>query len=356
MKYALRELAELVGGQLQGHGELEITGAATLRNATPGDISLVEGAGYLASWRECRATAVVAPPGTLPLDAPAILAGDPKVAFERIVQHLRPLPQDHTQGVSPAAAVHPTVQLGRNVTIHPLAVLGEHVTVGDNTTIHSGCVLLAGSTVGSDCTLFPNVVLYEGTRVGNRVLIHAGVVLGAYGFGYGQVDGRHIRCAQMGHVEVHDDVEIGAGSTIDRGSYDATVIGEGTKIDNQVMIGHNCRIGRHNLLCAQVGIAGSVRLGDYVVLAGQVGVKDHVDLADGARVGAKSGVHSDIPAGATYFGIPAYPAKEQRQAMVSATRIPEMRRQLRALERTVRQLQAQLEAPGDDRSAESEAA
>src|SRR5690606_14999477 len=148
----------------------------------------------------------------------------------------------------------------------------------DDSIIHSGVSILAGSRIGAGCTLFPNVVLYEGTLVGNRVIIHANTTIGAYGFGYATVNGRHQLSAQLGHVELEDDVEIGAGTTIDRGTYDPTVIGEGTKIDDQVMVAHNCRIGKHNLLCSQVGIAGSCTTGDYVVMAGQVGIRDHVHI------------------------------------------------------------------------------
>ena len=164
--------------------------------------------------------------------------------------------------------------------VYPFATIGDDVTIGAGSTIHSGVHIMAGSRIGEDVTIFPNAVLYENTVVGARCLIHAGAVLGAYGFGYEQVDGRHQLSAQLGNVELGADVEVGAGTTIDRGTYGPTVIGEGTKIDDQVMVAHNCRIGRHNMLCSQVGIAGSTTTGDYVVMAGQVGVRDHVNIGD----------------------------------------------------------------------------
>ena len=182
---------------------------------------------------------------------------------------------------------------------------------------------MAGCRIGRGATIFPNAVLYENTVVGPRCVIHAGAVLGAYGFGYETVDGRHTLSAQLGNVVLGADVEIGAGTTIDRGTYGPTVIGEGTKIDDQVMIAHNCRIGRHNMLCSQVGIAGSTSTGDYVVMAGQVGVRDHVHIGERAVLGAMAGVINDVPDGARMIGIPATPEREQKlkqAALVEAAR------------------------------------
>jgi UDP-3-O-[3-hydroxymyristoyl] glucosamine N-acyltransferase len=178
-------------------------------------------------------------------------------------------------------------------------------------------------------TLYPGAVLYDGTVLGDRVVVHAHAVLGADGFGYRFQDGRHVKVPQLGHVEVGDDVEIGAGTTIDRGTFQATRIGAGTKIDNLVQIGHNCRIGRHNVLVSQVGIAGSCTSGDYVVLAGQVGVADHIHLGDRAVIGARAGVTKDVPAGQRMLGAPATPEREQKRIMMTLEKLPELRRDLR---------------------------
>jgi UDP-3-O-[3-hydroxymyristoyl] glucosamine N-acyltransferase len=169
-------------------------------------------------------------------------------------------------------------------------------------------------------------------------------VLGAFGFGYDQVAGRHQLTAQLGNVIIGTDVEIGAGTTIDRGTYGPTVIGDGTKIDDQVMIAHNCRLGRHNMLCSQVGIAGSSTTGDYVVLAGQVGVRDHVHIGTAAIVGAKGGIVNDVPDGSRYIGVPATPEREQKLRLAAVSKLPEMRHQLKALERTVKKLVGQIAA------------
>jgi UDP-3-O-[3-hydroxymyristoyl] glucosamine N-acyltransferase len=198
---------------------------------------------------------------------------------------------------------------------------------------------MAGCQIGEQVTIFPNAVLYENTVVGPRSVIHAGAVLGAYGFGYVSSGGKHQLSAQLGYVEVGADVEIGACSTIDRGTYGPTVIGEGTKIDNLVMIGHNCRIGRHNMLCSQVGIAGSTTTGDYVIMAGQAGVRDHVTIGDRAVLGAKAGVPNDVPADTMVFGIPARPEREQKLIFAAIARLPELRRQVKALVAAVARLQ-----------------
>ena len=222
--------------------------------------------------------------------------------------------------------------------VYPLATIGDDVEIGAGTTIHSGVHIMAGSRIGEDVTIFPNAVLYENTVVGPRCLIHAGAVLGAYGFGYELVDGRHQLSAQLGNVEFGADVEIGAGTTIDRGTYGPTVIGEGTKIDDLVMVAHNCRIGRHNMLCSQVGIAGSTTTGDYVVMAGQVGVRDHVHIGDRAVLGAMAGVTNDVPEGSRMIGIPATPEREQKIKQAMMSRLPEMRQQLKRLQAAVDKL------------------
>ena len=203
-------------------------------------------------------------------------------AFTTAVLHFRPQPKVDRTGVSPAAAVSPAARLADDVEVHAGAHIGDDVVIGRGSTIHSGVCLMPGCVLGDHVTIFPNAVLYENTCVGNRCLIHAGAVIGAYGFGYNTVNGQHQISAQLGFVEIGNDVEIGAGATVDRGTYGPTVIGNGTKIDNLVMIAHNCRIGRHNLICSQVGVAGSTKTGDYVVMAGQVGVRDHVEIGERA--------------------------------------------------------------------------
>lgn len=354
MQATLAELAALVGGQIVGDGQLMILGAATVRDAGPGQITLVDQAEKAHLLEECLAAAVVGPKGFVARSLPVIQVDDVHGAFATIVSHFCPQRETKRIGVSPLASISPTATIGNDVDIHPFATIGDGVSIGDGSTIHSGVQILAGSRIGRQVTIFPNAVLYEGTIIGARCLIHANVVLGAYGFGYGFANGRHVLSAQLGNVVLGADVEIGAGTTIDRGTYGPTSIGEGTKIDDLVMVAHNCRIGRHNMLCSQVGVAGSTTTGDYVVMAGQVGVRDHVHIGDRAVLGAMAGVTNDVPADARMIGIPATPERDQKIKQAAFSKLPEMRRQLKLLQRTVDALAADKLAGKTDDSPDDE--
>ncbi|MGO8752952.1 MAG: UDP-3-O-(3-hydroxymyristoyl)glucosamine N-acyltransferase [Thermoguttaceae bacterium] len=347
MQATLAELAALVDGELIGSGDLLIHGAAPLGDARPGEITLVDRMERSESLAKSGAAGAVVPRDFHANGMPIIRVGDVHRAFAAIVAHFRPPRSSEGGGISPLATISPSAKIGRNVDIHAYATIGDNVEIGDGATIHSGVHILAGAKIGPQVTIFPNAVLYENTVVGARSVIHAHAVLGAYGFGYRLVDGRHQLAAQLGNVILEADVEVGAGTTIDRGTYGPTVIGEGTKIDNQVMIAHNCRIGRHNMLCAQVGVAGSTTTGDYVVMAGQVGVRDHVHIGAGAVLGAMAGVMADVPAGARFVGIPATPEREQMIKQVALAKLPEMRRELKQLQALVEQLLRQREPPSE---------
>jgi UDP-3-O-[3-hydroxymyristoyl] glucosamine N-acyltransferase len=345
MQATLAELAALVGGQVVGDDQLVISGVATLRDVQPGQITLVDQSEKNQRLENCPAAAVVAPRSFTPTNIAAIQVDDIHSAFTAIMRHFYPPREIRRIGISPLASIAPTAKIGENVDIYPFATIGENVTIGANTTIHSGVHVLPDSKVGENTTIFPNVVLYENTIVGSRCILHANSVFGAYGFGYGFANGRHILSAQLGNVILGDDVEVGAGTTIDRGTYGPTSIGDGTKIDDSVMVAHNCRIGRHNMLCSQVGIAGSTSTGDYVVMAGQVGVRDHVHIGDRAVLGAMAGVTNDVPAGSRMIGIPATPERDQKLKQAAFSKLPEMRRQLKQLQRS---MDAMLKGSTDD--------
>lgn len=341
----LGELADLVQGELHGDGGTKITGADTLRDARPGEITFVDHPKLLNRLSDCRASAAVVTSGMQPAGVPYICVPHVQEAFARIVAHFRPPREARPLGVHPAAIVSPTARLAADVAVHAGAVIEDDVEIGAGSTIHAGVRILAGCRLGENVTLFPNVVLYEHTIVGPRVLIHAGSVIGAYGFGYATDGGRHRLSPQLGNVVIEADVEIGACSTIDRATYGSTHIGEGTKIDNHVMIAHNCRIGRHNMICSQVGIAGSTTTGDYVVMGGQVGVRDHVHIGTGAKLGAKAGVMHDIPAGGAFVGIPATPERQQMLIQASLHKLPELKKQIKLLQRAVDQLAGHSPSP-----------
>lgn len=344
MNTHLGEIAALVGGNLHGDSRMPISGAAILRDAAEGDITLADRhhAGQLI---DSRASAVLVPPDFFPNGKPYVTVTDVHASFAKVVEHFRPQSHHHRLGISVAAQVGKTAHIGPQVVVHPGAFVGEGVSIGAGTVIHPGVRVLDGCRIGENVVLFPNVVLYENTVLGDRVTIHAGAVIGAYGFGYHTINGRHERGAQLGNVEIGDDVEIGANTTIDRGTYGPTSIGSGTKIDNLVMIAHNCRIGRHNLICSQVGIAGSCMTEDYVVLAGQVGLRDHVHIGSGVMLGAQSGVMHDIKKAGAWLGSPAKPEREQLVEFVAISKLPALRKEFVALRKQVAELAARLEPP-----------
>lgn len=350
MARTLAELARLVGGTIVGDANVAINGAAPLATASKGEITLIDAPERVKKLSASAAAAAVAPPQAV-CSIPTIVVADVHAAFATIVRLFRPPRSTTRSGISPRAVVSPSARLGANVDVQPGAVIGDDVTIGTGCTIHSGVAIMAGSQIGDDVTIFPNVVLYENTTVGSRSIIHAGAILGAYGFGYKLVDGRHKLTEQLGNVELGADVEIGAGTTVDRGVYGPTRVGDGTKIDDQVMIGHNCVIGRHNLICSQVGIAGSTTTGDYVVIAGQAGLRDHIHVGSKSVLGAMAGVMNDVPEGTTMIGVPAYPDREFFVMQAALMKLPEMRKQMKALERTVVELRTRLEGDTDSSSA-----
>jgi UDP-3-O-[3-hydroxymyristoyl] glucosamine N-acyltransferase len=338
MPHTLGDLATLVGGQLVGgEATLSIATAATLETATPRDITLVDSADKLHLLAKSAAAAAIVPAGSGPLDRPCIEVADVHAAFAAAINCFRPPRPAPRRGVSPQAAVDPSARLSPDVEIHPFASVGADCEIGAGVTIHSGARLMPGCRIGAGSTIHPNAVLYENTVVGQRCIVHANAVLGAYGFGYKVADGRYQLSAQLGWVELGDDVEVGAATTIDRGTYGPTTIGTGTKLDNLVMIAHNCRLGRHNMICSQVGVAGSTSTGEWVVMAGQVGVRDHVHIGDKAVLGARSGVSCDIEPGKTVLGEPAIDLRDRKLQLATISKLPEMRKDLK-------QIAARLEA------------
>jgi UDP-3-O-[3-hydroxymyristoyl] glucosamine N-acyltransferase len=339
VRVTVQQLAALIQGQVHGDPDLPILAARPLDEAGPDDVTFLENDRHLRQLKLSRARVVLvsariaAARATLTSAAreplTLIEVPDPLAAFIQVVRHLHGVPELPVHGIDPLASVHPGATIGQDASIHAFAVVGEGTVIGDRCRLHSGVVVGRGCRLGDDVILHPHAVLYDGTILGQRVIVHAGVVLGADGFGYRFQDGRHVKVPQLGCVEIGDDVEIGAGTTIDRGTFQPTRVGAGTKIDNLVQIGHNCRIGRHNLIVSQVGIGGSSSTGDYVVLAGQVGISDHVHIGDRALIGARSGVASDVDAGARVLGIPARPEREEKRIIVSLDRLPGLCRDVR---------------------------
>ena len=344
----LGQLAELVGGRVQGDSQLPICGANVLAEVVAGEVTLVDHPDRMKLLNSTPAAAVVLS-DKISCDLigvaddlsrkSVIVVADVHAAFATIVAHFRPQRGRAEIGISPRAIVSSSTRCGENVHVHAGVTVGDDCLIGEGTTILPGAQILAGCEIGRDVTIGPGVVLYENTIIGDRTIINGNATIGAFGFGYSHVNGRHVLSAQLGFVRIGSDVEIGAGTTVDRGTYGATSIGDGTKIDNQVQIAHNCRIGRHNLICAQVGIAGSTTTGDYVVMGGQAGLRDHVHIGTGAKLSAMAGITNDVPDGAVMMGIPATPERDQKLKLAALSKLPEMRHEFKAIRRVVADLQ-----------------
>lgn len=349
MTHSLKSLAEHVGGRLIGESDVEssspCSGANPPADAGATEITLLVDADAQAI--EASTAMAVVTATEVAINRPQIIVDDPHAAFSDIVRLYRPPvdPSVPVEGIDPTASVAPSA------TIHPSANVGAGVSIGANTIIMPGVTVMPNCRIGSNCVLHAGTTLYEYAVIEDRVTIHAGTVIGANGFGYRQQNGRHIPTAQLGYVHVESDVELGACVTVDRGTYGATRIGQGTKVDNQVMIAHNCQIGRHNLICSQVGIAGSCRTGDYVILAGQVGLKDHITLGNQTIVGAQAGVMEDCDGNEVLLGSPATNQRDQMQIMATQRRLPEMRRELKTLRKELNKLRALLSSEESSREA-----
>ncbi|MCI0642541.1 MAG: UDP-3-O-(3-hydroxymyristoyl)glucosamine N-acyltransferase [Gemmataceae bacterium] len=344
MHATIQQLAELVHGTVHGDAALLIHAARSLRDAQPGDITFIDNDKKFAQFQAGPAFAAVVPANHSHL-APSgesqgngktlIQVNDPLDAFIAIVRFLHGRPEPAPHGIDPRAVLHPSVRIGAEPSVHPFATIGENSAVGDRCRIHSGVSIGRDCRLGNDVVLHPNVVLYDGTVLGDRVIVHANAVLGADGFGYRFQQGKHAKVPQMGYVEIGNDVEIGACTAIDRGTFGPTRIGEGSKIDNHVQIGHNCQVGKHNILVSLVGMAGSCVTGDYVVIAGQVGIADHVTIGAGTTIGAQAGVTNDIPAGQIYLGSPARPERDTKRMLLLMEKLPDMRKDLKRIKQHV---------------------
>ena len=326
-------IAQLVGGELRGDGDVRLSAVAPLDRAGATDLTFLATARYAPLFSRTRAGAALMSPELAEEqgDVPArIIVARPHEAMLRVLPELYVSPR-RLPGVHASAVIGRGTRLGTEVSIGAHAVIGPNVVIGDRVTIDAGCVIGEGADIGDDSQFFPSVTLYSRARVGRRVIVHSGARIGSDGFGYVFHDGAHQKIPHVGRCVIGDDVEIGANTTIDRGSIDDTVIGPGTKIDNLVHIGHNVRIGALCLIMAQVGIAGSTYVEDGAILAGQVGLAGHLTVGKGARLGAQAGVFGDVPAGETWSGYPARPHKEALRAHAALFRLSGLMKTLERL-------------------------
>ena len=310
-----------------------------LDTAGPHDISFLGNEKYHDRFLQTKAAAVIVPRGETggPEDTALIAVDNPSLAFGMIVRHFSAATRKWTPGIHPRASVDPAAVLDpEKIRVHAGAVIMAGATLGEGCEIGPNSVIGEHAVIGRDCHIMSNVTVRERCVLGDRVILQPGVVIGADGYGYELVDGRHVKIDQVGIVEIGDDVEIGANTTIDRARFGKTIIGEGTKIDNLVQIGHNCVIGKHCLIVALVGISGSTRLGDHVICAGQVGIVGHVTIGDHAVLTARAGVNRSLPGGEVYAGRPVKPIREDMKLLVLTRQLPKLVERVKALEQALR--------------------
>jgi UDP-3-O-[3-hydroxymyristoyl] glucosamine N-acyltransferase len=335
--FSLTQVSRITGGELHGDPEVQVRGVAPLDTAGPHDLSLVAGRRYLSYVHATKAGALLISE-SLSAEVPAhiarIVVRDAHVALAQLLPELYREPECEAS-INPTAVLEPGVRLGNRVSIGAYALVGEGCSLGDDVRIGSHVAVGPGCTVGAGSVLHAQVTLYAGVRIGARCIVHSGARLGADGFGYAWMDGGHRKILHVGGCVIDDDVEIGANTTIDRGSIGDTVIGQGTKIDNLVQIGHNCRVGKHVIIVSQVGISGSTVVEDGAVIGGQAGVQGHVTIGSGARVGAQAGVIGDIAPGATVSGYPARPHREAMRASAALQRLPGLLARITRIEKAV---------------------
>jgi UDP-3-O-[3-hydroxymyristoyl] glucosamine N-acyltransferase len=337
MSFTAAQIAQKLNGEVIGDGSIEITGLAPAEFARAGQLTFAENAAYFAAAEKSQAAAILASGPFTSSTKVLIRVANPRVALARILPVFFP-PEEAPQGIHLSAVIADSAQVDPTAHIGPGCIVGPRVKLGARSVLMGNNDLGADCDLGEDVRLFPNVVLYRATKIGRRVVIHAGTVIGSDGFGYVLDEGKHRKVLHLGNVIIGDDVEIGANTAIDRGALGATVIGEGTKIDNLVHIAHNVVIGRHCLIMGQAGFAGSTHLGDYVIIASQSGVADHLKIGNQVIVGAKSGVMRDVPDGGRVLGFPALPDKQAKRQIIATQQLPDLIHRMRDLEKLVEEL------------------
>jgi UDP-3-O-[3-hydroxymyristoyl] glucosamine N-acyltransferase len=333
------ELATHVGGRVVGDGSIAITRIANLENAREGEIAYVEDEKFFEAANQSRASCLIVPTGAAVEARCRIEVANPKLAFALIAEILLPPKRREP-------AVHSTAVIAESADVALTASIGPHVTIGESSSVGGGTQILSGAsigdnvTVGSECVINPNVVIYDNVTLGNRVILHAGVVIGADGFGYVRDEQSHHKFPQIGTVVIEDDVELGANTCVDRAALGRTRIGRGTKLDNMVHVGHNCDIGERVVIAGQTGISGSVTIEDDCIIGGQVGFGDHIRVQSGAVIGSKAGIlPGKIVRPGVWWGIPIQPLDEYKRLNAHVSRLPRVREELKELTERVKKLE-----------------
>ncbi|MBN3040764.1 MAG: UDP-3-O-(3-hydroxymyristoyl)glucosamine N-acyltransferase [Candidatus Omnitrophica bacterium] len=346
MRYKLKEIADLVDGELIGDPEAIITGISGIKEAKEGDITFLANSKYSCLMNTTKASAVITARDVGDFHKALIKTENPSVAFTKVVGLVAPNDIKHPEGIHPTALVSPQAKLGKNVSVGAYTIIEDGSEIGEDTVIYGGCYIGRNSKLGKDCLVYPHVAIRERVEISNRVIIHCGAVIGSDGFGFAMVRGIQKKIPQIGSVLIEDDVEIGANVTIDRARFDKTVIGQGTKIDNLVQIAHNVVTGENCIIVAQAGVSGSTVLGKGVILAGQAGVVGHIRIGDKAIVAAQAGVTKSVLPDTKVSGYPAKPHSEAKRVNACIQHLPELYKKIKVLEAKVQELESKLNSNG----------
>lgn len=334
-------LAEMCGGTAEGDIERVINSVSSLEDANPNQLSFVANQKAAVSATSSRAGCLLVPHGFQRPDGLTVVrVADPRAAFARLIALLHPA-RAKEPGTHPTAVIAPTARIGSGCYIGAYVTIGEHAELGDSCTIHAGSHIGESVVMGEGCLLYPNVTLYRDVRIGRGAVLHAGCIIGADGFGFAQTGGRYEKFPQIGTVEIGDDVEIGANSCIDRAALGVTRVGDGSKLDNLVHVGHNCQIGKHVAIAAQAGFSGAVEIGDHAVIGGQVGVGEKAKIVAGAMIGGQAGVLSGKTMRLTepVWGTPVQPVKEHFAQLAALSRLPELLGEVKRLKQRIEKLE-----------------
>ncbi len=331
------EIATHLKAPWEGHGDLEITGAASLESAGPREIAFVGNRKAAAAAADSQAGCLLVS-DDFPKGRTLIRVADPRAAFARVIGLLYPH-RPVTPGIHPSAVIASDSHIAPSAAVGPYATIGAGAQVGERSGIGAGCSIGAGVRIGDDCLLHANVTIYDNVTIGDRAVLHSGCVLGADGFGFVRTADHYEKFPQIGRVEIGNDVEIGANSCVDRAALGVTEIGDGTKLDNMVHIGHNCRIGRHVVIAAQTGLSGGVVVEDDAVIGGQVGIGDKARIESGAVLGSGCGILTSkiVRKGQVVWGTPARPLKQHLQQLANLSKLPELRKEMAELEKRLKE-------------------
>ena len=353
MGLKLKELAALVGGETVGDPELVIERVAPIESAQPGEITFVANRKYIPLLRETKASAIIVSPEFRRLQRNLIVAQNPYLAFARAVGALMEEKPPRVPGVHPSATVSDNAQLGRNLLIGPHVTIEDGATIADNVTLMAGVFIGRGASVGEETVIHANAVVYHGVTIGKRCTIHANVALGSYGFGWAPDGLAYEAIPQVGATIIGDDVSIGANSVVNRGTLGNTTVGSGTKIDSLVILSHNVEVGENCLFVSQVGISGTVQIGSHCTFGGQVGVAGHLTIGDNVQIAAQSGVSHHLESNGTYFGSPARPIREMRRAVAAFRKLPELRDEIKHVQKRMSEITALLDRDVGDMTKQS---